>query len=365
MNKKLWVLTAVAVFVSASQARAACLNTGFFVDSVEMTAFKINPTTPLTAPVNATGCHIGLYYTNGYPGGVVTLNQAEVYGASHFGVVINADVTASPLTVHLTKNLIHNIGDVPFTSAQHGIGLYIRAYQGHDVTGEATDNVVYGYQKSGIVVNGPNAKLSKLNKNQVFGLGHVSFIAQNGIQVGYGALPYPSEVVGNTVIGNSYIGTTGEAASGILVVGGPGFGACPGGPCAFTKTVLVGINTALNTPGTNLLLNNDIGVFAFNLDADTVSPPSIPTNILIITNLTGSDQAYNQAYMAGISAFGNGDYVLGNSILVGGGYGPSCLTEIDVTGSLNPQVFLNQPSICTAAAAVGPGARLKPSPAAP
>ena len=367
MKNKLWILTVVAVLVSAPKAQAACTPTGFFNGATNLTAALINPLV-VSTPVNATGCHIGIYYTNGFPFGVITLNKAEVFGASDYGVLVNADVTSSPLVVHLTRNTIHHIGDVPFTAAPHGIGLCVRAYLGHNVTGEANGNTIFAYQKGGIVINGPNAKLAKLDNNQVYGIGRTTLMAQNGIQIGYGAMPYPSEIVGNIVTGNSYIGTPGDgsASAGILVVGGPGFTPCPGGPCAYTTGVPVGIVAALNVPGTNTLMNNDVGVFAYNVAADGMSPPPTPTTVVIVTNLIGSDQPYNAAYLAAISDFGNTDYILANNILLGGGYGPSCVSEIDTVGSLNPQVLFNVPATCAAGASVESApAKLKPSPAAP
>jgi hypothetical protein len=346
-----WTLVIGAVLMLAPRVDAAtCTATGFVRDGINLTAALINPAT-VPSPLNATGCDIGVYYDNTMPGGVATMNKVDVYGPRYFGVAVNADL--GPLTIHLTNNTIHNVGNVPFDGTQHGIGLYIRAFFGFTVTGEVTGNLVYGYQKGGIVANGVGVKLSKLDNNQVHGIGHVNFIAQNGIQIGYGAMPYPSEVVNNTVTGNSYIGTPGDgsASGGILLVGGPGYGSCPdGNPCPYTKTVLIGIVTALNALGPNTLLNNDVGVFVSNVAADGTSAPPTPTNVFIIGNVAGDDIAYNAAYQAGISDFGNTDYILGNTILQGGGYGSPCSTNIDTAGSLTPQVFLNTPVSCIASA---------------
>jgi hypothetical protein len=319
---------------STSSAHAAtCSPTGFFRDGIEMTAALINPVT-VASPLDATGCNIGVYYDTG----VANLNQVDIYGANYFGVLVNGD--DNPVVVHFNRNLIHNIGEVPFNGTQHGSAIYIRAFFASTVTGDVTGNVVSGYQKGGIVVNGKGVKLASVNTNQVFGLGHVSFIAQNGIQIGYGA--QPTAVRGNVVTGNSYIGFPGDgsASGGILVVGGPGYGQCPdGNDCPYTNSVpMVG----------NTLLNNDVGVYASNLQADFSAAPT-PTTLVIAFNLAGDDQCYNQSYQAGISDQGNTDFILFNYIAQGGGYGPSCGPNIDTTGSINPIVVGNVPAVGTTA----------------
>ena len=148
-------LAAVAAvgLVPTSPAHAAiCTPTGFFRDGIEMTAALINPGT-VTSLLDATGCHIGVYYN----AGVANLSHVDVYGASYFGVLVNGD--DHPVVAHINQNLIHNIGDTPFGGAQHGVAIYIRAFFASAVTGEVTGNIIFGYQKGGIVVNGQGAKL--------------------------------------------------------------------------------------------------------------------------------------------------------------------------------------------------------------
>lgn len=325
----MFATVSVVWLVPASWARAAtCTPTGFFRDGIEMTAALINPTT-VPSPLDATGCNIGVYYNTG----VANLNQVDIYGANYFGVLVNGD--DNPVVVRLTSNLIHNIGETPFNGTQHGNAIYIRAFFASAVTGEVTGNLLFGYQKGGIVVNGPGARLARLDGNQVFGLGHVSFIAQNGIQIGYGARA--AEVVGNVVSGNSYIGFPGDgsASVGILVVGGPGYGVCPdGNDCPYTTSVpMVG----------NVVVNNDVGVFASNVQADFSAPPT-PTTLVIARNLAGDDQCFNQSYQPGISDQGNTDFILFNYIVQSGGYGPTCGPNIDTSGSTNPIVVGNVPA---------------------
>jgi hypothetical protein len=314
---------------AAAPARAAtCTPTGFFRDGIEMTAALINPAT-VPSPLDATGCNVGVYYNTG----IATLRGADIYGANYFGVLVNGD--DNPVVVHLGDNLIHNIGETPFNGTQHGIGIYIRAFFTSSVTGEVTGNRVFGYQKGGIVVNGRGARLTRLSENHVTGLGHVSFIAQNGIQVGYGARP--SQVARNTISANSYIGLPGDgsASAGLLLVGGPGYGVCAdGNDCPYSTNVpMVG----------NIVLNNDVGVFASNLQAD-MTPPPTPTRLVIARNLCGDDQCFNQSFQAGIADEGNTDFILFNYIVQGGGYGPTCAADIDTSNAVNPVLVGNQPA---------------------
>jgi hypothetical protein len=165
-------------------------------------------------------------------------------------------------------------------------------------------------------------------------------------------MPYPAQVVGNVVSANSFIGTPGDgsASAGILVVGGGWLSPCPdGGACPYSSLVFI---------AGNILLNNDTGVNSYNAQGD-FSAPLAPTSVLIYQNLIGSDFCYNQAYQAGISDYGNTDYIYNNYIIQGGGYGPApCGIGIDVTGSTNPQVGGNNvPATTTPAlAALRPSA---------
>jgi len=332
-------LLAAAAVSSASPAQAACTPTGFMRDATNLTAASINPVV-VAGTIDATGCDIGIYFSHG----PVNVNNTVVHGARYFGIVVNGGTTSMVATI--TNNLIHNIGNVPFDGLQRGVGIYLEAYNAPIITGTVTGNIVTAYQKGGIVANGKGVRLSKIDDNTIEGLGHIAFIAQNGIQIGFGAMPYPSEVLGNHVSANSYIGTPGDgsSAAGILVVGGPNFGLCGDTPqpCPYTKNLLVGLNIAVNAVKSNVVLNNDVGVFAFNADA-LGNPPATATNVIIVGTIASDDACYNAAYQAGISDYGNTDSIVANYIAQGGGYGPSCASgvAIDVTGSTNPQVFLN------------------------
>jgi len=72
-------------------------------------------------------------------------------------------------------------------------------------------NVVSDYQKSGIVANG--SVRATVDHNDVEGAGPVPYIAQNGIQIGFGAT---GTVESNTVADNWYTGPSADTACGLL-----------------------------------------------------------------------------------------------------------------------------------------------------
>lgn len=180
-----------------------CTPTGFFRDSINMTAALINPPGTVTGTVDATGCNIGVYYG---PGAIGNIDGAEIFGANYFGVVNRQG------NVTITDSNIHDIGEVPFNGTQHGVAVYyatVNLISGCDSTGSTTGtidgNTISRYQKGGITANCTGTDVTVTN-NIVTGLGRVDFIAQNGIQFGFGS---SGLVRGNTVSDNFYTGSGG------------------------------------------------------------------------------------------------------------------------------------------------------------
>jgi hypothetical protein len=272
---------------------ATCTPTGFVRDSINMTAALINPGS-VSGTVNATGCNIGVYFG---PGATGTVDGADIFGANYFGVVNDG------AAVDIRDSDIHNIGEVPFNGSQHGVAVYF--VYGSAATGDIRGNHIWNYQKGGIVVNGTGTHAT-IRDNVVNGLGPVGFIAQNGIQVGYGA---DAQVKGNTVTGNSYTGTS-TVSGGIIVVGGPYYDAAD---------YTVGTQIMGNT-----VIDNDIGVFLSNIAADG-GPPPTATNVKVVNNTISNAAVTNNyggfGYQAGVSDVGNNDKIISNSIS-GVGYTP-------------------------------------------
>jgi hypothetical protein len=90
---------------------ATCSPTGFMRDSINLTAALINPG-DISGDVDATGCHIGVYYSqNGH------VENANIHGAKYFGIVNNG------AEVDVRHSTISDIGEKPFNGTQHGVAV--------------------------------------------------------------------------------------------------------------------------------------------------------------------------------------------------------------------------------------------------
>ena len=294
---------AVAAFgiggVAAGAAATSCTPTGFIRDGINMTAAQIGG--DVTGSLDAGGCNVGVYYDNTTSGNVT---GADIFGANYFGILVNGDLGS--VSVNVTDSAIHNIGEKPLNGDQHGNAIYYRAFGG-SASGTISGNTVTHYQKNGITVNG-NISATIAN-NTVTGEGPVNYIAQNGIEVGSGALATVSD---NTVTGNAYTGPNGASSGGILVFGGPAYGA------PYTVDLKITRNT---------LTNNDVGVFLSNADSSGMAPETRTKNFVkfnvitsdAVTNTTGQNATCG--YQAGISDVGTKDLIVNNEIS-GAGYTP-------------------------------------------
>jgi hypothetical protein len=296
------VATLLVAAMAPAVLAATCTATGFVRDGIDLTAAQIGG--DVTGSLDASGCNIGVYYDNTTTGNV---SGATISNANYFGVVVNGDVGA--VSVNVTGSTINHIGETPLNGTQHGVAIYYRALGTGTASGTISGNSITNYQKGGITVSGRVS--ATITNNTVTGQGPVNYIAQNGIQVGYGA---KATVSGNTVTGNAYTGANGASSAGILVVGGPCFGA----GLAYT------VNLSITK---NSLTGNDVGVWLVNADA-SCNPTSIKTNNSVkintisngaVTNTTGYDATCG--YQAGIADNGNKDLIVNNSIS-GSGYTP-------------------------------------------
>ncbi len=321
-----------------AKAVASCTPTGFVRDSINLTAAQIGG--DVTGALDATGCNIGVYYDANHTGKV---KNANIYGSNYFGVVVNGG--QGNVKVDITNSQIHNIGETPFNGSQHGNAIY---YFGQStagtVKGSVNRNTVSQYQKGGIIINGEKADVD-VHNNTVNGLGPVDFIAQNGIQISRGA---NGSVHNNTVTGNAYTGTNNASSGGILVYGGLNEprGIVPG---------IVPLTTNVSVHN-NTLIDNDVGVFLANYNADASAGPSTPTKISVhnntisndaVTNVSGN--GYPVGYQAGISDSGNKDSIHNNRIS-GPGYkyadpGVAFVRAIDASApyAIDPSVHNNTP----------------------
>jgi len=332
-----------------------------YAGPAQFNAAKVNPTGTVSGDIDATGCSLGIYYGPGVTGKVdgATIHNAIVAGILNDGAAVTVsnnvihDIGAQPI-------IADNSGSVAFPSngSPLGFGIYMCGMgtaggcsSNDAATGNISNNFIWFYQKGGIVIHGPSAT-SNITDNTITGLGPISRLAQNGIEVGLGATV---NMTGNFISNHSYTGSGGATGDGIIGFGG----ACNGG------ALEVGNKVSRNT-----LLQNDIGVQYFNADANCSSTATqtkdiIESNIIrnnSVTNTSGATYAPPPnpppacatgstlpcPYQAGIQDTGNSDRIYGNFVC-GVGYTPGpppgALVAIDTSsGSTNPYLALNTTS---------------------
>lgn len=268
----------------------------------------------VTGSLDASGCDIGVYYDGSNPGNV---HGASIHDADEYGVFVDSNV-AGKHTVNITDTEIYNIGNhsggvyTP-NGVQTGVGVYYYGFDSNaELRGTISNNDVYNYQKGGIVVNGTDSKAT-ITDNLVNGAGPVNYIAQNGIQIGFGA---KGTISNNTSTGNSYTGANFAASGGILIFGGCGYP---------ESTADIHDNT---------LLGNDVGVYSVNYDDSCTNVTPNVTKVQIVNNFIRSNAVNNTTglcdgsascggqaigYQAGVDDVGNSDTICGNQIY-GDGY---------------------------------------------
>ncbi len=118
----------------------------------------------------------------------------------------------------LKHSEVRNISDSPISGVQHGNGVVVTHNWGADLAHHVTvdSNWIHGYQKNGITCNEPGASCTVLN-NTVTGSGPHVPIAQNGIQIGFGASF--DRIEGNVVTDHIYTqdASKGWVSTGILI----------------------------------------------------------------------------------------------------------------------------------------------------
>ena len=331
MMQATFVLFTVIILGVSPYASAlpTCTPTGFMRDGINMTAALINPAGTVTGTVDAAGCNIAVYYDNNGEGG--TVYNADIAGSNYFGVLVNGD--DGPVSVDVINSNIDQIGENPLNGTQHGVAIYYRAFNlGGSATGKISGNTLTRYQKGGIVINGPGAN-AVVSNNIVTGEGPVDYIAQNGIQFGFGS---SGSAMKNTVTGNAYSGTNDAASGGILVVGGD----CYGG------AITTGVQIVQNN-----LAGNDVGVWLSNLQADCTAVTD-QTNIKVVNNTISNGALTNisgngtSGYQAGVSDQGDNDKIINNNISGAGyaspGNGTTSAMPIDTSSTNRPKVHANQ-----------------------
>jgi hypothetical protein len=325
-------IVATLMLISAPTIKGsatACDPTGF----QGLTAAYINPGDINGGTYDGTGCDIVIYYGAGADNSV---KNAFIANAKRFGVLVNGDAGAA--AVDIIDSQINQIGDQPFTGNQYGVGIYYRAFfAAGSATGRVSGNTIGLYQKGGIVVNGPGSNV-QVQENTVEGLGQVPYIAQNGIQFGFGG---SGSAMKNKVSLNQYTGTS-TYSSGILVVGGPGWSAVFGAqsPDGSPWQYSTGVQIVKNT-----VSDNDGGVILENYAAGFEAPGD-PTNIKVVNNTISNSVCFtNPIYQVGVADVGNNDKIIANTISGAGILG--CNTTYNPSGLPvdADESFTNRPKV--------------------
>jgi hypothetical protein len=313
---------------------AACLSAAASASADAQCSFSTNAKSKtLTLAADCVTDH-SITVPNGYTldGAGHTVKAVDPSG-DHFrgGVVQNGGATASVTNLKITTGTLADICDagadrlrgILFDGAsgsitnnevfnlnqgasgcQEGNAIEVRNFGSSPSTVRVTvdGNKVTNYQKTGIIANGDTD--ATITDNTVAGGAPLSYIARNGIQVGFGAT---GMVKRNTVSGNSYTGP--DVSGGIIVVGGPGYGE------AFCLNVQIQQNT---------VSDSDVGVFISQYEAD-FSAPATATNIKVVNNtLSNSGVTNGYIYQAGVSDVGDNDKIISNRIS-GPGYDDATL----------------------------------------
>ena len=183
------------------------------------------------------------------PAGGLIMNGTRIGGravAAQIFVQDSTGVTISHLTVDgngnalsdCSRNLIgiyfknssgrimdsvarNQILDSSLQGCQVGLGIDVESDLGNPAV-TVSNNSVHNYQKNGITAGGPGTGAGPamaVTNNTVIGIGATTAIAQNGIQIGFGA---SGKVSGNTVAGDIYTGPAAAAGTGILIFASTG-----------------------------------------------------------------------------------------------------------------------------------------------
>jgi hypothetical protein len=125
--------------------------------------------------------------------------------------------TSGEIDHNAVRNI--NLGNVLF-GCQSGQAIFVQSGNGRSSYVEILENTVHEYQKTGILANEVGTFVD-VQGNTVSGVGVTPQIAQNGIQIGWGAT---GRVHGNAVIDHLYGGcpnadACGDIATNVLVFG--------------------------------------------------------------------------------------------------------------------------------------------------
>jgi hypothetical protein len=141
---------------------------------------------------------------------------------------------------------------------QVGLGIAVESNLGNPAV-TISNNSVHNYQKNGITAGGPGTgggPTMAITNNTVVGIGATPLIAQNGIQIGFGAV---GKVTGNTVADDIYSGPAATAGTGILIFATTGI-TVSGNSVESTQFGIATVTDSVDGPADNAIItSNHIG----------------------------------------------------------------------------------------------------------
>jgi hypothetical protein len=182
------------------------------------------------------------------------------------------------------------------TGCQNLYGILVQSDNNRRASVEVVESSVHDYQKNGITANNAGTELYARG-NAVSGLGPTPDIAQNGIQIGFGAR---GSIEGNTVINNNY-------------------SQCTAAKCDFVATNILiyqsdNVRIANNTTG-----KSNVNIFVLGNRADVSGNTILDSDVFDGIDLVGNNNKAtgNSIFNsddAGVFVQGNRNSVKGNLI---------------------------------------------------
>jgi nitrous oxidase accessory protein NosD len=199
---------------------------------------------------------------------------------------------------HIRHNAVRHMSLGPADAGcQSGDGIDVDTGSGFASDVTISDNSIWDYQKNGITGNDQGTQLS-VDGNVVSGIGPTPNIAQNGVQIGFGAA---GNITNNTVSDNVY-SVCSSAAS-----------------CPTNATGILVFQSNGVAVRNNSLATNQIGVFIGGNNSVVASNTVSNSVALIGVALVGNDDSavrntLTHADQAAVYIQGNGNRVTGNDI---------------------------------------------------
>ncbi len=235
-------------------------------------------------------------------GAVVQIDSLTVdgnnVGNTNYGLVGIGYCNASG---SISNTTITNIQDNPASGSQHGVGIYVVNKDGVERTVDISNNTINNFQKNAMALSGDGLTVN-VDRNTVTGKGEINYIAQNGIQVSYGAA---GTITNNTVTGFDFTNPSNawnNASAGILVYQ-PGGDVLVDGNTVSNSDNGIYVYDATNTEiSSNTVRNNLYGIVLYDVSNTT------STNNVLLDNRTAAIALWD-AYTTLLS----GDQIDGNS----------------------------------------------------